>query len=55
METQLLTDLRAAEVAFRQATGAQKEQAREKYSQALARFTELILDRQFPSHIRLAH
>lgn len=54
IEVQLLTEVRAAEVAFKQASAAQKEQAGEKYRQALSRFTELILDRRFPPDIRLA-
>jgi hypothetical protein len=55
IEMQLLTDVQTAEVAFKQATGAEKEQAGEQYRQALARFSELIIDRRFPSDIRLAH
>ena len=55
IEMQLLTDVQMAEVAFKHATGAEKEQAGEQYRQALARFSELILDRRFPSDIRPAH
>ena len=55
IEVQLLTDVRTAEVAFRLATGDQKEEAGENYRQALARFTALILDRRFPPDIPLAN
>lgn len=49
VEVQLLTDVRAAEAAFKQASGDQKERAGEIYRQALDRFSELILERRFPS------
>jgi hypothetical protein len=54
IERQLLTDVRTAEAAFKQATGTQKDQAGEQYRLALARFTELVLDRRLPSDLRLA-
>ena len=48
VEVELLTDVRAAEAAFKRAAPDQKEQAGEEYRQALARFSALILDRRFP-------
>jgi hypothetical protein len=48
IEKELLTHVREAEVEFEQALDHQKEQAGEKYRQALARFSALILDRRFP-------
>ena len=53
VEVELLTHVRAAEVEFQQAPEDQKEQAGEKYRQALARFSELILDRRFPRGFQL--
>lgn len=48
IEVELLTDVRQAESEFQQASSDQKEQAGEKYRQALARFSALVLDRRFP-------
>ena len=55
VEVQLLTDLRTAEVAFKQATDEQRETAGEQYRQALARFSALILDRRFPPELHPPH
>ena len=48
VEVELLTHVRAAEVEFNLAPTDQKEQAGEKYRKALARFSELVLNRRFP-------
>jgi len=55
VEVQLLTDLRTAETAFKQATDDQRETAGEQYRQALARFSALILDRRFPPDLHPRH
>jgi len=48
IEVELLTHVRQAESEFQRASGDQKEQAGEKYREALARFSALVLDRRFP-------
>ena len=53
VEVDLLTDVRAAEAAFKRASGDQKEQAGEQYRLALARFSALVLDRRFPPGFQL--
>ena len=53
LEAELLKLVRRAEVEYRQAPAARKEQAGENYRQALARFSELVLDRRFPPQVQL--
>ena len=53
VEVELLTHVRTAELEFRQASEDQKEHAGERYRQALARFSALILDRRFPPGFQL--
>ena len=48
LEAELLIQLRRAEAEFHEASADQKEQAGERFRQALERFSRLILDRRFP-------
>ena len=48
IEEELLIQVRQAEIEFKEASDDEKEQAAEKYRQALSRFSELVLDRRFP-------
>ncbi|MBZ5577462.1 MAG: hypothetical protein LAP40_12950 [Acidobacteriia bacterium] len=53
IEDELLTQVRQAEAAFKQAPADQKEVAGERYREALQRFSELILDRRVPPAMRI--
>jgi len=48
LEQQLMAELKQAESAFHNAPPEQKEEAAERYREALQRFNELILDRKPP-------
>jgi hypothetical protein len=48
LEQRLLAELKEAETAFHQAPPGQKEQAENRYRQALERFNEIIVHRRMP-------